>query len=201
MVECRDRNICEDVKCEGADKYFIDDLGCFIEEEEVVMSKLIDSELMKGAVAELFNHELKANGKVSSHSQLERWIIKELDNYSPKNTVLALTLCLREMRGIELDMGDVDDDVALLKARYAEWSMYIADTGGGGMAFRFAPNDADDDHYALVTIQEGIDVPANLSEPVQFGWYNGHGDLLYHQEYVSSYGMFSDGFIKYMLGC
>lgn len=163
------------------------------------MSKKIDSDIMKSAVEQLFNHEVEQNGKVSSHSQLERWIIEELKSYRPSDTVLALTMCLRSMRGIELNMGDVDDDTELLRAMYANHNMYTADTGGNSVAFRY--DNQKNSNYALVTIEDGLDIPASLHEPIQFGLYNEDDDILYQNWFKTSIHMFEDKLITYILSC
>jgi hypothetical protein len=162
------------------------------------MSKLITSDIMKGAIQQLFDHEVERNGRCSSHSQLERWVIEELKHHSPSNTVLALTKVLYDTRGIIIDMGDVDDDMEILKSRYAEYGLHLRMVGGVPSAFKYySPND--DSHHCLVTTQEGDDIPASMNEPVTFELYNQAEDLLFYQEFEDSVSLFSDKHITYML--
>lgn len=167
------------------------------------MVREIDSEMMKRAVGQLFNHELEKNGKVSSHSQLERWIIKELEPYFNSVSAVALQRVLKEIRDIDFKIevsGQLkcDKDRVTLNGRYADHNMFISDTGSNLVAFRYS---ADDDHYALVTTEDGDDVPENLQESIQFGLYSADNDLLFHKKFESSIEMFLDKHITYLLGC
>jgi hypothetical protein len=154
---------------------------------------------MKGAIQQLFDHEVERNGRCSSHSQLERWVIEELKHHSPSNTVLALTKVLYDTRGIIIDMGDVEDDMAILKSGYADHNLLSDRMGGGFNAFKCLTGD--DGHYCLVTTQGGNGIPASMDEPVAFGLYNKDDELLFCKESDSSIELFLDKHITYMLGC
>jgi hypothetical protein len=193
MVECRDRNTCEDVKCEGADKYFIDDLGCFIEETN--MSTIITSKVMKGAVEQLFDHECKKHDKCSSHSQLERWIIEELKLFIPSNTVFGLQKVLQGM-GVVLDV-DLDNDLEVMQAEYKKHDLFQVDTGGGCQAYR--TETVEGDNHMLVTTDDGSDIPEDMNVPVCFGLYGNNDELIWSEHYSSSVEMFQDKHVQFLL--
>jgi hypothetical protein len=160
--------------------------------------------MMKRAVESLFNNEVYRNCKVSSHSQLERWIIEELKQYSPSDSAMALQKIMYEIRGINFDIdepkeNDIDAEVGNLVRRYLDYGLHMSDTGGGCTAFRWSNEDGS--HYALVTTEGGCDVPSSLDDPVQFGFYNESDDMLYHKEFKTSIDMFSDRLITYLIDC
>jgi hypothetical protein len=162
------------------------------------MGKLITSDIMKGAVQQLFDHEVERNGRCSSHSQLERWIIEELKNHSGPNTVLALTNVLLDTRGIIIDMGDVEDDLAVVMIRYGDYGLYTGYITNDHQAFRLTSGEGD---YCLVTTPDVDDIPATMDDPVVFDLYSVGGSLLFHKKFESSTELFSDKHITYILSC
>jgi len=167
------------------------------------MSKKISSVMMKRAVETLFNYEIERNGKVSSHSQLERWIVQELTNYSAPNTARALQLVLQDIRNIEFsitDDGSVDVAVEAehrLRTEYRKFGFFVEDTGGGCSAL--SKNCHKGDYSVMVTTTEGVDAPIDLLEPVLMGLYDGGGNMLTHETFASSFEMYASGFFKWLV--
>jgi len=157
---------------------------------------IITSDIMKGAVEQLFNHEVERNGKCSSHSQLERWIIEEMKLFTPSNTVFGLRKVLKDMRGIDLEI-DLDDDLEVMTEEFGKHNMYVTDTGGGCQAFR--TETIAGEHYQLVTVDDGSDIPCDMNVPVCFGMYTMEDELIFSEHYTSAISMFQDKHIVYLL--
>ena len=166
----------------------------------------ITSDKMKQAVSEAFGSERERNGKLSSHSLLERRIIEELSKHQKPDQMMTLRLVMGDLFGINFHKEDVDDDLENTRLRYAGFNMYPHDIGGGALAFRYEKDlafkhEKDINNYALVTTEEGCDIPASLHEPVRFCLYNEDGDVIHHQEFKSSFDMFEDKLINHILCC
>jgi hypothetical protein len=168
------------------------------------MSREINSKVMKRAVEALFNNEVERNGTVSSHSQLERWIVGELKMYSNPVSLKALQMVLKDLRGIDFDISDpesdVDADVAnevRLRADYKRFGFFKEDTGGGCTSM--TRNSNENNSYVMVTECGSPDAPDNLLVEVTMGLYDGGGNLLVDNNYVSSFEMFNSDFFKWIV--
>jgi hypothetical protein len=173
--------------------------------EDCIMGREIDSKMMKRAVEVLFNHEIARNEKVSSHSQLERWIVSELALYSNPVSVKALQMALKDLRGIDFDISeptkdDVDFEVEAeirLRSEYKRFGFYREDTGGGCTSMTRNSNEANG--YVMVTIANSCDAPDDLLSTVNFGLYDGGGNLLFDECYASSFEMFKSDLFKWVV--
>jgi hypothetical protein len=166
------------------------------------MTRQIDSKMMKRAVSQLFDHEVKVHSKCSSHSEIERWIIEGLAPYFDSSSAEALKSLLRESRDLHFDIendGTVDIECKILKSTYLEHGLHKYDTGYNTTAFRYLTDD--ECHYVLVTTQDSIGIPANMNVPVTVWLYDDENDRLFVQNFDNSYDLFSDGHINYLLGC
>jgi hypothetical protein len=160
---------------------------------------LITSRMMKRAVSELFDYEVIRNGKVSSHSQLERWLVTELSAYQPQNSAKCLQLILKEIRNIDFDIHDdtdVDIDVKIdrLRDAYGAQGFSHGGTGGGCTAFTKMFSDGE----MMVTDAEGADVPAGLSEPVTCGIYDGGGNVIDSKTFDNTHDLLSSYWFQWM---
>lgn len=163
------------------------------------MSKKINSEMMKRAVSVLFDHEVARNERVSSHSQLERWIIEELKVYTPRDSALALQKIMYETRGIEFDIDpkiNIDDEVQSLEEYYSAKGFSLYDTGGNCVAFRV---ECYGDYYALVTEQSGAEIPTSIFEAVEFGLYNEGHELIFSEKFRTSIDLFQNKHINFII--
>jgi hypothetical protein len=170
------------------------------------MSKKIDSKMMKRAVETLFDYEIMRNGKVSSHSQLERWIISELNGCQPKDSAKALQICLKDMRNIHFEINEpnVDDEVETIQQYYTNHDFHLFDIDGNLKSVAFRKNlDGDDEngseYYVLVTEASGIDIPATIFEPVTFGLYDYDDTCIWSNNYESSVEMFQNKHINFII--
>jgi hypothetical protein len=172
------------------------------------MSRKIDSEMMKRAVEQLFNHEVANNGKCSSHSQLERWIIEELKAYTPSDSPVSLKMVLMDIRRLsfEIDVKTNDDDdvkevplAQLIATWYDCHGFKLVGTGGGCDAFQKM---FDDDSYLMVTERGGCNIPVHSTAPVSLGMYvDDNPDTIFYKEFDSSNQMFEDEIFKALSGC
>ncbi len=139
------------------------------------MSRKIDSKMMKRAVELAFNYELNRNSKVSSHSQLERWVIKTLnDMYQPKDTAYALKLVMDDLFGIDFDTegNELADKDQVVNDRYSEYDFALEHTGGNCTAYVSRRVNM----QLWVTELDGCNVPETLGDKVSLGVYDGEGD-------------------------
>lgn len=166
------------------------------------MSKKIDSRMMDRAVALLFDNEVIRNGRVSSHSQLERWIVEELKMYSAPSSAKALQLVLLDLRDIkfEIEDGGIDAEIEAevrLRTEYTTYDFHKEDTGGGCTSL--TRHNSDSKSYVMVTIADSCDAPDNLLDRVSMGMYDGGGNLLFDETYISSFEMFGSDLFKWII--
>ncbi len=157
------------------------------------MEQKLDSNMMKKAVEVLWNHELKRNNKVSSHSQLERWIVTELTKYV--HTSVGLRQVMKDIRDIDFDIytpipANVPmTSVDVLKAWYGDHGFHHVSTGGASDGFQ---KTFEDDSSLLVTEQNGCNIPEKSTDSVSFGMYDENGNQIYHANFANSCELFDD---------
>jgi len=166
------------------------------------MAKKIDSKMMKRAVSELFNHEIGRNSKVSSHSQLERWIVEELKMYSNPVSAKALQLVMQELRNIDFNTDEPEinsqaEAESRLREEYNRYGFSSQGTGGGCTAL--SRNQTGSPSELLVTSEGSGNAPDNLLDAVELGLYDGSGNLLISERYVSSFEMFGSDWFKWLV--
>jgi hypothetical protein len=166
------------------------------------MREKIYSKMMKRAVGQLFDYEVERNGAVSSHSQLERWIISKLKNYTPCDCPKSLQWVMSEIRGIEFDIDapTSDDDVKevpvgeVMASWYGTHGFVDSSTGGGCDAYMKV---FEDDSHMMVTELGGCNIPAHSMQPISLGFYaDDNPDPIFYREYESSHKMFNDEMFK-----
>lgn len=160
---------------------------------------IITSQLMKRAVQDAFNHQVKKNGKVSSHSQLERWIIQELNRFQPCDSAKSLEILMHDLFSIDFDIQpNVDEQVELDLIVHKAYNVYgfaRSGTGGGCEAFTKDFDDAE----IVVTCSEGCSVPETLTEPVLVGIQDGGGNSIEHKCYSSSNELLGSDWFQFMI--
>ncbi len=92
----------------------------------------------------------------------------------------------------------VDDEYEYLENRYMDHGLHKYEMAGGVIVFRYSTDN--ESYYILVGAQDGFDTLTNMHDAVTIGLYNDDDEMLFSKDYDSSYHMFLDGHIIYLLG-
>ncbi len=163
------------------------------------MRNFTEDELKK-AVTLAWHHEFDREGNdISSHSQLERWIIQELKKYQFPCRFTTLRRVITELFNIDMlkHIGaNIDKQVEDIVSHFAKFGIHHGTTGGGCTAFMM---DIENNASIMITLEDGGDAPDDMLEPVVIGVYNSEGNIVDTKHYPNTFALTMSDWFRWLL--